>query len=216
MKLPAPSSRYDASRESDRNRLIEQADLENHKRNRDVYISPGRLFITSPSGEVWEVFINETGQINAGREPDILLSTKAYGQVFYPGGGSVPITTAGTYEPTGLTAILDTSVSEGIGLGVTDKMGVKNVSGYKIRVPIYASYDGDAGNNKVLGLKLALNGTPIDQTECRAASGSVRQEAKLVTKWIIELEPDDEVSIAVANFTDTSNVNIARARVVAG
>lgn len=216
MKLPAPSMRYEPSRESERNRQLEQADLENHKRGRDVYISPGRLFMTAPNGEVWNINVNETGQITAGLEPGILLATKAYGQIFYPGGGSVPISTAGTYVATGLTATLDTSVSEGIGLGVTDKMGVKNISGYKIRVPIYASYDGDAGNNKVLGLKLGINGTPIDETECRAASGSVRQEAKLVTRWIVELEPDDEVSIFVANFTDTANVNIARARVVAG
>jgi hypothetical protein len=214
--LPNPSPNYDLTREAERNRQIQQADSLNHKKGRDLHVSPGRLFIQAPNGETWQVTVTDTGQINAGTEPDILLATKVYGQVFYPGGGSVTINTAGNYEPTGLSAVLDTSISTGIGLGVTDEMGIKNVSGRKIRVPIYASYDGDAGNNKVLGLKLALNGTPIDETECRASSGSVRQEAKLVTRWIMEMDPDDEVSFHVANFTDTAAINIARARVVAG
>jgi hypothetical protein len=216
MKLPDPGNRFDQSREAERNRMLEQADGLNHKKGRDIYVAPGRLLLTGPNGEVWPVTVTETGQINAGTEPDILLTTKVYGQVFYPGGGSVTINTAGVYEPTGLTAVLDTSISTGIGLGTTDEMGLKNISGRKIRVPIYASYDGAAGNNKVLGLKLALNGTPIDETECRASSGSVRVEAKLVTRWIVEMDPDDEVSILVANHTDTAAVGISRARVVAG
>jgi hypothetical protein len=216
MKLPVPGPRYEPSKESERNRQIEQADRFNHKRGQDVYISPGMLFITSSTGEKWPIVVTETGQVTAGLEPSILLATKAYGQLFYPGGGSVTINTAGTYEPTGLTGDLDTSISTGIGLGVSDELGLKNVSDYTIRVPIYASYDGNAGNNKILGLKLALNGTAIDETECRAASGSVHTIAKLVTRWIVELEPGDEVSIMVTNHTDTSAVNIDRARMIAG
>jgi hypothetical protein len=216
VKLPAPSPRYDAPREAERNRLLEQADRANHKRGRDIYVNPGSLILTSPDGTEWSVNVNDTGQVRAGPTPEYLLQTSVYGQLFYGGGGTVSIATAGTYVTTGLTGVLDADISEGLILGTSDAMGLKNNSGYTIRTPIYASFDGRAGNNKLLGLKLALNGTAIDETECRAASGSSLQEAKLVTRWIVELEPDDEVSMFVANHTDTTGIEIARARIVAG
>jgi len=50
MKLPDPGVRFDPSREAERNRLIEQADGFNHKRGRDIEVSPGRLIIRSPDG----------------------------------------------------------------------------------------------------------------------------------------------------------------------
>lgn len=216
MKLPPPAPRYDMSRESERNRQIEQADLQNHKRGRDVYIAPGRLILVSPDGTEWDVNVNNTGQVRAGPTPQYLLQTSVYGQLFYTGGGTVSISSAGAYVTTGLTGALDTDISEGLVLGTTDAMGLKNESGFTIRTPIYASFDGRAGNNKLLGLKLAINGTAIDETECRAASGSSLQEAKLVTRWIVELEPGDEVSMFVANHSDTTGIEIARARIVAG
>jgi hypothetical protein len=65
MKLPSPSPRYEATREADRNRRIEQADLENHKRGRDLYVAPGRLLLTSPDGTVYEVKVDNTGALSA-------------------------------------------------------------------------------------------------------------------------------------------------------
>lgn len=215
MKLPVPSERYDASRESDRNRQIEQADQFNHKRGQDLYVSPGRLLLTSPNGTIYDANVTNTGQLRTGSTPDYLLQTAVYGQLFYGGGGTVSIGTSGVYVTTGLTGVLDTDISEGIGLGTSDAMGLKNISGRVIRTPIYASYDGKASNNQVLGLKLALNGTAIDQTECRAEAGSSQSFAKLVTRWIFELEPDDEVSIFVANHSGTTSITIDRARIVA-
>lgn len=213
MKLPAPSVRYDNSREADRNRILEKADRENHKRGQDLYVSPGRLLYQAESGEVYSIKVNDTGQLQVDGDPEFMLQTSVYGQVFYPGAGTVSIATAGVYVVTGLTGVLDATLSEGISLS-DNQIGIKNTSGKVIRVPIYASYDGKAGNNKELGLKLALNGTPIDETECRSASGSARQEAKLVTRWMFELQPNDEVAIAVANVTDTADIEISRARVI--
>lgn len=213
MKLPSPSDRYDRSRESERNRLIEKADTENHKRGRDVFITPGKLLYQAANGEIYSVKVNETGQLQVDGDPEFMLQTSVYGQVFYPGDDSVTISTTGTYVLTGLTGVLDTSVTEGLSLS-SNQIGIKNTSGKVIRVPIYASYDGKAGNNKELGLKLALNGAPIDQTECRSSSGSARQEAKLVTRWMFELQPDDEVVIAVANHTDAADIQISRARLI--
>ena len=63
MKLPAPSVRYDNSREADRNRILEKADRENHKRGQDLYVSPGRLLIAAPNGSVWAVSVDNSGNL---------------------------------------------------------------------------------------------------------------------------------------------------------
>lgn len=65
MKLPAPSDRYDANREADRNRLLEAADRGNHKRGRDIYVSPGRLLLVSPNGSVYNVTVDNSGALSA-------------------------------------------------------------------------------------------------------------------------------------------------------
>jgi hypothetical protein len=82
-------------------------------------------------------------------------------------------------------------------------------------VRFYASADVDAGNNKRLGLKLALNGTAIAETECNAPTGQAASFAKLVTSWMIRMEPDDEVSLFLTNFTNTGNITVERARIIA-
>jgi hypothetical protein len=65
MRLPPPAARYDASRESDRNRQIEQADLQNHKRGRDLFVSPGRLILQSPDGTQWSITVDDLGDLSA-------------------------------------------------------------------------------------------------------------------------------------------------------
>lgn len=65
MKLPIPSPAYDISREADRNRQIEYADQFNHKKNRDVEVSPGRLIIKSPDGTRWSIEVDNSGAVTA-------------------------------------------------------------------------------------------------------------------------------------------------------
>jgi hypothetical protein len=45
--------------------LIERADAENHKRNRDVEVSPGRLILQSPDGTRWSIEVSNSGVISA-------------------------------------------------------------------------------------------------------------------------------------------------------
>jgi len=137
-----------------------------------------------------------------------------YGQMGRITSATVDITTAGTYQPTGLTGTLD-PISTGIALGAVDGMALRNVSGETLRLLFFGSADVEASNNKVLGLKLALNGTPVDETECRSATAFGSSFAKLVTSWIIELADGEEVSMLVTNFTNTGNITIDRARLVA-
>ena len=171
----------------------------------------------SPTGLEDGALWDDDGVVRrAGSAPATLLSRSLYGQLSRMSAGTVTITTAGTYVTTGLTGTVDTSITTGLVIGTTDALGLKNDSDETHRVPVYASYDGKAGNNKVLGLKLAVNGVVVDETECRAASGSTREEAKLVTRWILELDDGDEVSLFVANHTDTTNISIERCRLVIG
>jgi hypothetical protein len=94
-------------------------------------------------------------------------------------------------------------------------MSLKNVSGEAILCRFYASADIGAGNNKVLGIKLTLDGVLIDETECRAPTGVGTTFAKLVTSWIIEVADGEEVALYIANHTDAGNLTVQRCRLIA-
>ena len=129
--------------------------------------------------------------------------------------GTIDITTQGTYVTTGLTATLDSSTAYGMVLGTDDTFGLKNDSGATKMFRIYGSIDVTDGNNSTLGVKLAKNGVAIDNSECRAFTGSGAQEAKLVTSWMVELEDGDEVSLMIANHSSTTDITLKRGRVIA-
>jgi len=129
--------------------------------------------------------------------------------------GTIDITTQGTYVTTGLTATLDSSTAYGMVLGTDDAFGLRNTSGGTKLFRIYGSIDATDGNNSTLGVKLAKNGTAIDESECRAFTGSGAQEAKLVTSWMVELNDGDEVSLLIANHSNTTDITLKRGRVIA-
>ena len=137
-----------------------------------------------------------------------------YGYLSRTTAGTVAGTTAGTYRTTGLTGTL--GLAEGFVRGTDDLMGLRNVSGRTLRREFYASADIQAGNNHVVGLKLALNGVAIDSTECRSPTGQgAGNFAKTVTDAILEVEDGDEVSLFVADFTGTAALTVQRCRLVA-
>jgi hypothetical protein len=82
-------------------------------------------------------------------------------------------------------------------------------------VKIYGSADINAGNTKILGIKLAINGNLINESECNAPTGTASSFAKLITSWMIELEPNDEVALYVTNFTNTGDITLLRGRLIA-
>jgi hypothetical protein len=140
--------------------------------------------------------------------------TAYYGQVSKITSGTINIASAGVYQSTGLVGTLD-SEAYGVALGTTDTFAVKNTTGSAQLFKIYGSADIDTGNNKTLGIKLALNGTPINNTECNAPTGNGTSFAKLITNWMIELQPNDEVALYVTNKSNSGNVTLLRARLVA-
>lgn len=147
--------------------------------------------------------------------PSGAAAIMARGQCSKMTDGTIDITTQSTYVSTGLTAALDTDTAYGMVLGTTDTFGLKNDSGATKLFRIYGSIDATDGNNNTLGVKLAKNGTAIDESECRAFTGSGAQEAKLVTSWMVELDDGDEVSLLIANHSNTTDIILKRGRIVA-
>jgi hypothetical protein len=139
------------------------------------------------------------------------------GQVSKMDAGAIDIVTQGVYVSTDLTGTFDSTTASGMTLGTSDTFAVKNTSGSTRLMQIYGSIDAKtiSGNNKILGIKLAKNGTAIDQTECRAFTGSGGQEAKLVTNWMISMAANDEVALFIANHSGDEDITLGRARLVA-
>jgi hypothetical protein len=144
-------------------------------------------------------------------------ATMARGQCSKMDSGTTTIATQSTYVTTGLTATLDSGTAQDMVLGTTDAFGLKNDSGSTKLFRVYGSIDANTvtQNNKVLGIKLAKNGTAIDETECRAYTGGSNEEAKLVTSWMVELDDGDEVSLLIANHSSDVNISFQRGRLIA-
>jgi hypothetical protein len=134
------------------------------------------------------------------------------------GDGIVTGLVEGVYQTTGLAGTIDSglnSLSPDFVLGANDALGLRNNSNRTRLVRVYASADCISANNQNLGIKLALNGSEINETECRAFTSGTNQPAKLVTSWIVSMAPASEVSIFLANHSGTQNITVQRARVVA-
>jgi len=144
------------------------------------------------------------------------IGSEFYGQVGTITPATITIGSTSTYQSTGVTATLNPDTT-GVGLGTLDNFAIKNTSNINRRAQITATYDATVtagGVAVILGLILALNGTIIPETECRATTSALGAIAKLHTAWIIDLEPDDEVALYVANHTNGSDIDFQRGRIV--
>ena len=65
MRLPPAPATYTQEAEQTMRSLVQQSDIQNHKRNRDVEISPGRLIIKSPNGTRYSIEVSNAGVISA-------------------------------------------------------------------------------------------------------------------------------------------------------
>lgn len=139
------------------------------------------------------------------------------GQVSRMTTGTIDIVTQGVYVSTGLAGTFDTATASGMTLGTVNTFAIKNTSGSTKLMQFYGSIDAAtvSGNNKVLGIKLGKNSIAIDATECRAFTGSGAHEAKLVTNWMISMDPTDEVALLIANHSGTEGITFGRGRLVA-
>ena len=140
-----------------------------------------------------------------------VLEERFHGLVFYSVETEVTITTAGTYVDLPFTGTLnDLSVGAASAVG---KLGLKNVSQKPYIVDVTGTADVEAkGSSKEIGLRLVKNGLSINGGERRAtvANNSI---GKLHSFAIVEVEPGDEVTMQIANFTNTSNPDFERGRI---
>lgn len=65
MRLPRILDAYSGFMERERNRQIEAADRENHKKNQIIEVGSGALVLTSPDGARWEIVVSNAGAISA-------------------------------------------------------------------------------------------------------------------------------------------------------
>jgi len=121
--------------------------------------------------------------------------------------------TPGDFIESGLTGTLDSSTSIDTVAANAGIFGVKRTGEGTQPCYAVATADVSAGSPKLLAVKLAVNGTPIDATECNA-SVTNQTVAKLHTMFLLELEEDDVVSVFFANYTSSSTITVARARMV--
>jgi len=131
--------------------------------------------------------------------------------------GTVPIATANVYVPINLSGTLQTGetlrnmmAAEQTG----DVSGLKNTGDTKT-LTVIATFDGKAANNEAIGLKLAINGVPLNETECTSFGGPGGQFAKTMTQWLVYVGNGDEITMWAANKDGTTDLSIARYKMIA-
>ena len=148
---------------------------------------------------------------NAIRQLNIAIPQPMRAVLWNQTSSVITITTAGEYVPINVAGTLDTTTTFNMeATGSPNVTGFKNITNQARTVMMFASYDGKCGNNHAMGLKLALNGTAIDATECQSFAGGGGQVGKTFTHWIMRMEPDDEVTMLCANIDNTTNLTIDR------
>ena len=153
---------------------------------------------------------------NAIRQLNIAIPQPMRAVLWRQTTGTVTVTVAGTYYPINLAGTLDTDATFNmVASGSPNVTGVKNDTDQARTVVFVATFDGKCGNNNAMGLKLALNGTPIDATECRSFAGSSGQVGKTMTQWIERMEPGDEVTMLGANIDTTDDLVLDRFKLMA-
>lgn len=66
MNLPTPGTNYDPRAEAVKNRVLEQADAMNLKRQADIdVVSGSRLILTSPNGTRYSITVSNAGALAA-------------------------------------------------------------------------------------------------------------------------------------------------------
>jgi len=152
---------------------------------------------------------------NAIRQLNLATPEPMRGMLWSQTTTTVPITVAGTYVPLDISGTLDSDVTFNMTAGSTNASGLVNDTDQTRIVVFIATYDGKGGNNNAIGLKLAVDGTVLDETECRSFGGSTGQVGKTMTQYILRFEPGSEVSMYGANIDATTDLEVERFKLLA-
>lgn len=157
----------------------------------------------------------DLGTYNAIKQLNNSIFEPMRGMLWNQTGATVTIATAGVYVPLDSAGTLDTDGTFNMVAGTVNPSGLKNNTDQARTLVFIATYDGKAGNNNAIGLKLALNGVPIDATECRSFAGGGGQVGKALTQWTQRVEPGDEVSMWVSGIDGTTDLTVERFKLLA-
>jgi hypothetical protein len=153
---------------------------------------------------------------NSIRQLNIAIPQPMRGFLSRQTSGTVTITTAGVYVPINLVSTLDPDVSFNmVASSAPNVTGLKNDTDQTRTMMFIATYDGKGGNNQGIGLKLALNGVPIDNSECTSFAGASGQFGKAMTQYMLRMAPDDEVTMLATNLDSTTSLDIIRLKLSA-
>jgi len=161
--------------------------------------------LTSRTGSIKD---NETEILLLRRRVKV-LEEQFHGLVYYTTQTEVTIAATGTYVDLPFTGTL--GEAEGVA-SVAGKLGLKNVSQKPYLVDVTATADLEAkGSAKEMGLRIVKNGASLAGAECRAtvATGYI---GKLHSFGIVRVEPGDELTMQIANFSNTNNPDFERGR----
>ena len=64
MKLAKPTRFYDAKAEATNNYTLEQADRNNHKKDKDIEVGSAAIIITSANGTRYKVEVSDAGVLS--------------------------------------------------------------------------------------------------------------------------------------------------------
>ncbi|WP_347851895.1 hypothetical protein [Planktomarina sp.] len=186
----------------------------------DPYLSPpsqpwGRWVTTTLRNYLAKRQEYDLGTYNAIKQINLAVPQPMRAVLWRQTTGTVAVTTAGVYYPINLAGTLDPDTTFNMAAGTTNVTGLINTTNQARTMVFIASYDGEAGFASGIGLKLALNGTLIDATECNSFASSIGLVGKTMTQFIIRMEPEDEVSMWAANLSTTTDVTVERFKLLA-
>ena len=140
-----------------------------------------------------------------------VLEERFQGYVYTETADTIDIINASEWVDLPYTGTLD---STSVGLErVVGKLGLKNVSKKKYLVRVQATFDGHSlGPNEELALQLVRNGTKIPGAECHATGTANGVIAKLNSYAHVWMEPDDEITMQAANFTNNGDIAFERGK----
>lgn len=138
------------------------------------------------------------------------LDVDTYGQFYFSSASATTISVSGTYYKAAGT----TTSSQLSNVTMPANNRLQNDSGATRVFRITAHVDAtDGAGNKLVGMKLAKNGTAIDETLVNDETAS-NTGANLDINWFVSLANGEYVEIFLANLTDTSDVTAANGQML--
>lgn len=140
-----------------------------------------------------------------------VLEERFQGYVYTEAPATINIINTSEWVDLPYTGTLDAT---SVGLeSVAGKLGLKNVSKKKYLVRVQATYDGKSlGPNEEMALQLVRNGTKIPGAECHATGTANGVIAKLHSYAHVWMEPEDEITMQAANFTNNGDIGFERGK----